>query len=722
MSIIGESPSVGEIPWRKKKTDGGTDPLTDTVCNALKDHNGDFAKELVANSNVHCKTYIDQYDVDVSDTPCRMTLCNHLYKADVKLMVRSLRADGIPISVAKEILPTTDEPLRLNQRTGVLAAIEAVREAMYNGNHTLFRGQVHSMPKKARFTFIPLESVEDYCQKLLKYPSISHYLANHIEVVVKRLKHPACAIIPQMKINFDLIEVNDGICWQISKRDFIPCPYDQDQIGIISPRMFCEFDSRQPPQPRFFKTSILNSFPDPVAYTRLLNKWYQLLLHEKMLHKVRKLLVYGPIDSGKSTWLEPLRGIIPDCYIASITKEGKFGTSMITVDTQLTFIDEFVPGIIPEWRAKQLFQGGILYNSYKFQNNSNMKNNSPYLITAQDEPNFGNEDASIKRRLYIVKTRPLQQTTSGVEQWLRDNAIHCIVWAGQVINNNREKVEQEELFYEVGNPAMLHQRTEINRDAHYALLEESYSAILPTKRARELFRKEPTRANEAVASSIPSPPPTPPQNEVDFNYSPHPSIISPPRKDKHTIVTSPVVSDTEIMIGNDKYALEDADTAITLPDSTSQGLLNPSDAHDSESDCESSLIMSSFEPLVKSTPVVPSQVDIDQSPSVARISQTPSSLTKIDQQATLCRDIYNLLKSDMNGDADKEHYFAHLQQYGRLRVKPDAQFYAWCYVTGRFKGPLRPNTLYHFYEREEIESHIRRICSKTKIRTLGDNK
>ena len=145
-------------------------------------------------------------------------------------------------------------------------------------------------------------------------------------------------------------------------------------------------------------------------------------------------------------------------------------------------------------------------------------------------------------------------------------------------------------------------------------------------------------------------------------------------------------------------------------------------AHDSESDCESSLIMSSFEPLVKSTPVVPSQVDIDQSPSVARISQTPSSLTKIDQQASLCRDIYNLLKSDMNGDADKEHYFAHLQQYGRLRVKPDAQFYAWCYVTGRFKGPLRPNTLYHFYEREEIESHIRRICSKTKIRTLGDNK
>ena len=523
MSICGESPTVGEIKWRKKKEAVASEVKTDTVCNALKDYDSDYAKHLVKASNLHCKDYITQFEIDVSDTPCRITLCNALYEADIIAMVKGLRSDGIPVSATEEILPTTFEPVRVNARSGVTAAIDAVRTALKSANHTLFRGQVHSRPQKAKYTYVPLDSIENYCHKLLKYPDIRQYLLDHIDVVIKRLKHPSCAVIEQMQVNFDLIKVNDGQCWQISKRQFVACPYTEDELGIISPRIFCEFDASEPPQPRFFKSSILNSFPDPVSYARLLNKWYQLLLHEKMLHKVRKLLVWGPSDSGKSTWLEPFRGIIPDKYIASITKEGKFGTSMITADTQLTFIDEFVPGIIPDWRAKQLFQGGILYNSYKFENNSNMSNHSPYLITAQVEPNFGEEDANIKRRLYIVKTRPLQQTIPGVEKWLKDNAIHCIVWAGQVINKHRDKIEPEELFYELGNPAMLHKGPEVNavhdRDLHYARLEETYAkSASPAKRPKELFFRGPTATVAAIPSSLQSPPPTSPEVDSDFNY------------------------------------------------------------------------------------------------------------------------------------------------------------------------------------------------------------
>ena len=359
MSISGESPTVGEIKWRKKKEAVASDVKTNAVCNALKYYDSDFTKDLVNANNLHCKDYIEQYEVSVSNTPCRVTLCNSMHEDDAIAMIKGLRSDGFPLSVHEDVLPTTLEPVRQNARSGVTAAIDAVRKALKAANHTLFRGKVHSRPAKAMFTYVPLDSIENYCHKLLKYPAIGQYLLDHIDVVIKRLKHPSCSIIEQMKVNFDLIEVNDGQCWQISKRQFVACPYTEAEVGIISPRMFCEFDASEPPQPRFFKSSILNSCPDPASYARLLNKWYQLLLHEKMLHKVRKLLVWGPSDSGKSTWLEPLRGIIPDKYIASITKEGKFGTSMITADTQLTFIDEFVPGIIPDWRAKQLFQGGI---------------------------------------------------------------------------------------------------------------------------------------------------------------------------------------------------------------------------------------------------------------------------------------------------------------------------------------------------------------------------
>ena len=527
MSICGESLTVEEIKWRKKKEAVASDVKTNAVCNALKYYDSDFTKDLVNANNLHCKDYIEQYEVSVSNTPCRVTLCNSMHEDDAIAMIKGLQSDGSPLSAHEDILPTTLEPVRQNARSGVTAAIDAVRKALKAANHTLFRGQVHSRPAKAMFTYVPLDSIENYCHKLLKYPAIGQYLLDHIDVVIKRLKHPSCSIIEQMKVNFDLIEVNDGQCWQISKRQFVACPYTEAEVGIISPRMFCEFDASEPPQPRFFKSSILNSCPDPASYARLLNKWYQLLLHEKMLHKVRKLLVWGPSDSGKSTWLEPLRGIIPDKYIASITKEGKFGTSMITADTQLTFIDEFVPGIIPDWRAKQLFQGGILYNSYKFENNSNMVNHSPYLITAQVEPNFGEEDANIKRRLYIVKTRPLQHTIPGVEKWLKDNAIHCIVWAGEVINKHRDKIEPEELFYELGNPGMLHKGTEVNavhdKALHYARLEDTYAtSSSASKRPKELFYHERTSDVTPLPTSLQLPSPTSPESILQFNYSPDP--------------------------------------------------------------------------------------------------------------------------------------------------------------------------------------------------------
>ena len=72
----------------------------------------------------------------------------------------------------------------------------------------------------------------------------------------------------------------------------------------------------------------------------------------------------------------------------------------------------------------------------------------------------------------------------------------------------------------------------------------------------------------------------------------------------------------------------------------------------------------------------------------------------------------------MAGDADSVNYFSHIQRYNRLRVKPDAKFYAWCYVTGRFKGPLKPTTLYHFYDKESIEGHIARIRAKVNLQNL----
>jgi hypothetical protein len=52
----------------------------------------------------------------------------------------------------------------------------------------------------------------------------------------------------------------------------------------------------------------------------------------KMPHKVRKLVVEGPKDSGKTSWASIFHRVIPQGKIASITGEGQFSAAMTTED------------------------------------------------------------------------------------------------------------------------------------------------------------------------------------------------------------------------------------------------------------------------------------------------------------------------------------------------------------------------------------------------------
>ena len=61
-----------------------------------------------------------------------------------------------------------------------------------------------------------------------------------------------------------------------------------------------------------------------------LDKFYHCLMAGRMPHKCPELVVSGPKDSGKTTWLSVLTGVI-------------FSMQMISEDTQLVFMDEWSP-------------------------------------------------------------------------------------------------------------------------------------------------------------------------------------------------------------------------------------------------------------------------------------------------------------------------------------------------------------------------------------------
>ena len=109
----------------------------------------------------------------------------------------------------------------------------------------------------------------------------------------------------------------------------------------------------------------------------------------RMPHKVRKLVVHGPKDSGKTSWFQVSLGIIPIRYVASITQEKQFLTCMLKADTQIVFLDEWSENSLQSDMAKVVLQGGYMPKSTKHKEATFVLNNLPYHITTNDIPYFG---------------------------------------------------------------------------------------------------------------------------------------------------------------------------------------------------------------------------------------------------------------------------------------------------------------------------------------------
>ena len=124
--------------------------------------------------------------------------------------------------------------------------------------------------------------------------------------------------------------------------------------------MYIKYDSSQDPKRGYFQDGVLNSFPDLPGRIKFLNKFYQYLMAHRMAHKTRKLVVYGPKDSGKTSWFHVFLGVIPMKFIASITSEKQFAASMITNDSQLIFLDEWSEHILQSDMARTVLQGGFM--------------------------------------------------------------------------------------------------------------------------------------------------------------------------------------------------------------------------------------------------------------------------------------------------------------------------------------------------------------------------
>ena len=101
---------------------------------------------------------------------------------------------------------------------------------------------------------------------------------------------------------------------------------------------------------------------------------------------MKKLIVIGPHDSGKTSWGYIYRGLISIDQIETLAREKIFGLQGISDETLIIIVDEFSESPIPSDMLKELFEGtnhllplyisALLYNTqeivlYVFFNNTN---------------------------------------------------------------------------------------------------------------------------------------------------------------------------------------------------------------------------------------------------------------------------------------------------------------------------------------------------------------
>ena len=267
--------------------------------------------------------------------------------------------------------------------TEMTTTIELINKAMrkFQQPHALCNGMVYVKPPQASFTFVGMTDPNTYLHKLMSNETLKHGILRNLTMLGKLMSNIACDLFPKISRNLDLIEVLGGKCFKISERRFIDTPLKEGDFQKLSPGMFIEYNPDVEPEPLYFKEGILNSFPKEELRARFLNKFYECLMAGKMSHKTGKLVLCGPKDSGKTSWVQVLLGVIPLRNVATITQEKQFSAAMMGEDTQLVFLDEWSENTLQADLAKIVLQGGYMVTCVKHQSPKTLIDKAPFCIT-----------------------------------------------------------------------------------------------------------------------------------------------------------------------------------------------------------------------------------------------------------------------------------------------------------------------------------------------------
>ena len=411
------------------------------LCTTLKDHNNHFMQTKVDMSFSHNLQLLQEQlieepleSVHASERVVRLQVVCSSFTARLRdKLIPSLVSSGLQFDVFG--IEACDLPSDASKVTKALAspivvAMNDIERAMGKLGYALYSGEVFKKVKNSKYTYQHCCSVKKFLSLLGSNDQFKDTIIKHLNKLVEILGDRECEFMKQLRINYDLIEVNGGWCFSISQRKFVLHPIKDTDIGKESPRAYMEYEHTKTPDPRYFKQILENSL-NQLQMAHFCEYYIRLLNCRIKQHKEKVMCLIGEPNSGKTSLFTPITSLIPARYIAMITKQKAFNKSLVDEHTQIIFLDEAHAKLMDPDDWKILTQGGLTAHDRKYKTSSLAVIRCPMFITSQTEMDFGQEhNTAMEARLRKFSFKSLTSPrVAGVQEFLRTNAMDCIVWA-----------------------------------------------------------------------------------------------------------------------------------------------------------------------------------------------------------------------------------------------------------------------------------------------------
>ena len=420
---------------------GGEEESCAPLCTTLKDHNNHFIQTKVDKSFSYSLQLLQD---QLIEEPLESRAL-HASERVVRLQVvgtsftAKLRDRLIPSLVQFDVfgIEPCDMPSEVPKVTKALAspivvAINDIERAMGKLGYAraLYSGEVFKKVKSSKYTYHHCCSVKKFLSLLVSNDQFQDTIIKNLNKLVEILGDKDCEFMKQLRISYDLIEVNGGWCFSISQRKFVFHPFKETDIGKESPWAYIDYQHTKTPDIGYFKEILQNSL-NQLEIAHFCEYYIRLLNCRIKQHKERVMCLIGEPNGGKTSLFTPNSRLIPARYIAMISKQKAFNKSLVDENTQKFFLDEAHTKVMDPDDWKILTQGGLTAHDRKYKTSSLAVIRCPMFITCQTDMEFGGEhntamDARLRKFFFRSLTSP---RVAGVQEFLRANAMDCIIWA-----------------------------------------------------------------------------------------------------------------------------------------------------------------------------------------------------------------------------------------------------------------------------------------------------